>query len=184
MVSYLCHNPVSSGSLFILEYDVGVVVGDQSPELLVVAGDGSVWNAGGGQRSLREVWLMLLEDERQDLARATPPKRPPPGAATGNGGKAGGDGEPEQHDRAHDELGELLLFVLLFRLPSLLTGLYSWYFGYFMAKRTPKYEMRALLIDARTDRPRSYLAIKQTLPQAGNQASNLPTTSTALRSLW
>lgn len=81
--SDLRHEAIGAGSLFVLEYDVGVVVGDEVLEAGVLAGNAPLRQAAGGQRVLRYVGHVLLEYERGELAGPPTPARPPARSAPG-----------------------------------------------------------------------------------------------------
>lgn len=74
---YLRHEAVSSRALLVLEDDVRVVVGDEILEPGVAAGNLALTESAGGQRVLRHVRHVLLEDEgRQFLGPATTTRAP------------------------------------------------------------------------------------------------------------
>lgn len=74
---YLRHEAVCSCALLVLEDDVRVVVGDEILEPGVAARDLALTESTGGQRVLRHVGHVLLEDEgRQFLGPPTATRAP------------------------------------------------------------------------------------------------------------
>lgn len=55
------HEAVGAGALVVLEVDVGVVVGHQVLEFLVVPGDAALGRSAGGLGVLADVRVMLVE---------------------------------------------------------------------------------------------------------------------------
>ena len=100
----LSHQPVRPGALLVFEDDVGVVVGDQRPERLVLSADGTLGQAAGRQGLLGEVWLVLFINERKDFSGPSPPQRAP-AWTTGQAEQGGGEEEDEVGD-IHGEAAE------------------------------------------------------------------------------
>lgn len=95
---YLSHEPVGTGVLFILEYDVSVIIGSQLFKSLGVSGDLAFVSAARPQGLLRHVGDELFVRKRCQLLRVSSPAVAPARPASHSRGHKGQAEETDQYD--------------------------------------------------------------------------------------
>ena len=95
---YLSHEPVRSGVLLILEYDVCVIIGSQFFKSLGVSGDLAFVSSACPEGLLRHVGDELLVGKRCQFLRVSSPSIPPARSTSHPRGNQGQADETDQYD--------------------------------------------------------------------------------------